>query len=144
MIAFYWYKYKNHEDINEVIRHLAIDSKMSWLILNLNSFLNTQRAYKGVVWRGIPPWKEERIKTIKSLNPWDIYTDLGFMSSSSEKFVWEKFAENEKWVILHIKHKTWKDVRRYNTQSEYEILFNPWVNLEFIKNEWNIYFFKEI
>nr|DAW42039.1 MAG TPA: hypothetical protein [Caudoviricetes sp.] len=29
MIAFYWYKYKNHEDINEVIRHLAIDSKMS-------------------------------------------------------------------------------------------------------------------
>lgn len=144
MIAFYWYKYTNYKDINSEIRKLSINPEMAGLILNLNSFLNAQKIYKGKVWRGIPPWAIKEINKIKALEVWDVYTDFGFMSSSSEQFVWERFAENENWIIMSIKHKTWKDVRKYDLQGEYEILFNPWVNLEFIKNEWNIYFFKEI
>lgn len=128
--------------MNEALTDFTTNTDVDWMILNLTNFLDKQPVYRGTVWKGISTRKQYNIDKIKNLVKWDTYTDFGFMSTSSEKVVWERFQEEG--ILLKIQSKTGKDVRKVDMMDEYEILMKPWTSFEYTWKKGNIYFFNEI
>lgn len=139
--ALYSYTGGWYYEINKVFRSWEINSLYARMAVELEDALNSLPNFSGVVYRGIAPWKFA--DKIKNLKEWEIFSDLGFMSTSRSLKVAKEYAENNG-VIIKFVSKTGKVVEDFWILAEEEVLHIPWKTLIFQRKYGNIYEFIEI
>lgn len=123
-------------EINRKLRNGTYDEYVDIASELISKCIGKMKVYKGLTYRGLA-LSNKRLNDVYLNNLNGIIEEKGFMSSSKEKYVAERFIshdgikKNQKKIILIIEGKNGRDISRisefngiFNNENQYEILFD--------------------
>lgn len=123
-------------EINRKLRNGTYDEYVNIASELISKCIGKMKVYKGLTYRGLA-LSNKRLNDVYLSNLNGIIEEKGFMSSSKEKYVAERFIshdgikKNQKKIILIIEGKNGRDISRisefngiFNDENQYEVLFD--------------------